>query len=142
MPSPPASDSATEIPTPAAPDANIDSTGTSAVTAEEQAAPAAAGDVLPPILPSFSFADAVLDSILSPGASHGLVASINVSLVCVILVSVLAIAMGGEHAVHGFVLATLATCLLASVNWFIGMQREADAAASARSVAEEGKKTQ
>lgn len=74
-----------------------------------------------------TFLDDVIDSIMTPGASPGLVAAINGSLL-LLVVTLIGLIATGTADVHTGVMLFLALGLLASVNWFISMVRANEAA--------------
>ena len=71
-----------------------------------------------PALPPPTFLDAVWDSIITPGASPGLVATINGALL-VLLVVCFYFGASGVVPTHLAVLAALAAGLLVSFNWCV-----------------------
>lgn len=82
------------------------------------------------LAPQRTFFDDVLDSIVTPGASSGLVAAINASLLALVLTLVVLVATGAAD-VHTGVLLFLALGLLGSVNFFVSALRSAEAAKQA-----------
>lgn len=78
-----------------------------------------------------SLVDKVIAHILERGSSTKLVPVINVALV-LLLFTLLATALVGGANIHVLVMAVLAICLFASVNWFVyelGVARAAEGAA-------------
>jgi hypothetical protein len=94
-----------------------------------------AGAALVP--PPKTVLDDILQSILTPGAGPGLVATINGSLL-VLIVVLLCMLLFGFGEWHAVVLLFLATGLLASFNYFIGEVRKAEAGTAATGTAESG----
>ena len=72
--------------------------------------------------PSRTFIDAVLESILTPGASSGLVATINAALIALLFLLFGIIVVRGPD-VHMIVLSVLGSGLLFSLNYYIGIVR-------------------
>jgi hypothetical protein len=60
--------------------------------------------------------DTVWESIITPGAGPGLIATINGSLIALILITMIMMLLGLAD-IHLFVLLFLSLGLLASVNW-------------------------
>ena len=75
--------------------------------------------------PQRTFLDDVLESIMTPGASPGLVAAINGSLLLLVLILVVLIVTGAAD-IHTGVMLFLAVGLLGSVNFFISQLRVAE----------------
>ena len=85
---------------------------------------AASGSAL---TPPPTLLDSVLQSILTPGAGPGLVATINGALVA-LLVTLVGLAATGNADVHIVVMGCLALGLLASINLLVSQLRTAAAA--------------
>lgn len=95
--------------------------------------------------PPLTFLEAVLASIATPGASSGLVATVNFSLIALSFLCVLALVTGvlstASHSsgtsddsglsTHFAVLLALSLCLLASFNYFIASTRNGELTAHA-----------
>lgn len=74
------------------------------------------------IAPPRTFVDAIIASILTPGASSGLIATINVSLL-LLLVVLFVLFLTGSADIHALVLGVLAVGLLLSFNHFMSQLR-------------------
>jgi hypothetical protein len=81
------------------------------------------------IEPTRTVLDDVWDSIATPGAGPGLIASINAALFALVVVAVGHWLWAGFN-VHIAVLATLAVCLGGALNWYVGMVRAEEPAAA------------
>lgn len=74
------------------------------------------------VQPQRTLLDSILDSIMTPGASSGLIATINGALLLLLLtLIVLAVTQGPD--VHTLMLMFLAVGLLGSLNYYIAMVR-------------------
>jgi ER protein Pkr1 len=78
------------------------------------------------VSPPKTFIDNVIDSILTPGASSGLVATINAALIGLLFVLVWWAFMEGTVTIHTGLLAFFAVGLLGSFNWFLGLMRDSE----------------
>jgi len=74
------------------------------------------------IVPARTLLDDVWDSIATPGAGPGLIASINASLFAVVALAVAHWLWAGFN-IHICVLAAIAVCLGGALNWYISMVR-------------------
>ena len=79
-------------------------------------------------VPTPTLIDSIIQSVLTPGAGPGLVATINGSLLVLVLV-LLAMIVCGIGEWHAAVLLCLAFGLLGSFNYFISQVREAEGTA-------------
>lgn len=70
--------------------------------------------------PDATFLDSVLQSIITPGAGPGLIATINGSLILLILI-VAVLSILGWFDLHLVILAALSVGLLLSINWYLSM---------------------
>ena len=97
----------------------------------DTAPPDVGSDVTPPS----TLLDSIFQSIVTPGAGPGLVATINVSLVA-LLATLAALVYTGDADVHTAVMGGLALGLLGSLNYLISLMRqvEGDAAEEAEKV--------
>jgi len=77
------------------------------------------------ITPPKTFIDNVIDSIVTPGASSGLVATINGALI-LLLLTLAAMGINGSADMHALVLGFLALGLLGSLNYYISLVRSAE----------------
>ena len=78
-----------------------------------------------PAAPAPTLIDSIIQSVLTPGAGPGLIATINGSLLVLVLV-LLAMIVCGIGELHAAVLLCLALGLLGSFNYFISQVREAE----------------
>jgi len=85
------------------------------------------------ISPPKTFIDNVIDSIVTPGASSGLVATINGALI-LLLLTLAAMGINGSADMHALVLGFLALGLLGSLNYYISLVRSAEVEAPTAAV--------
>jgi hypothetical protein len=89
-----------------------------------ESAPEGAGGAGLAVTPPKTFLDSVIDSIITPGASSGLVATINGALLLLLAtLAAWAVAYGAD--VHTAVLAFFSVGLLGSLNYYISAGRAA-----------------
>lgn len=81
------------------------------------------------VQPPRTLLDDILQSVLTPGAGPGLIATINGSLIVLVLV-LIAMIICGIGELHAAILLVFAIGLLASFNYFIGEVRKAEDAAA------------
>lgn len=91
------------------------------------------------LVPPGTLLDSVLQSIVTPGAGPGLVATINVSLLA-LLVTLALLVVTGDADVHTAIMGVLALGLLGSLNYLVGVLHQvehgaADAKTAAAAVA-------
>ena len=82
------------------------------------------------VQPQRSLLDDIFQSVITPGAGPGLIATINGSLLVLVLV-LLGMIICGIGEIHAVVLLAFAIGLLLSFNYFIGEVRKAETAIAA-----------